>query len=164
MVRLMPVMVIRRRTRVAEPCLGEGGIDTSEILDQPIKLGQPAVDGDLLILLEGLRGEPRPPLGREEIAAVRQDQARVQHAVDAVLQARASLDDGRAAGHLSAQALRGFVRLPDLRQKAGGIQLGEHDGVNPVGLDLRVCDRPHLQGVGESVSEFPCGAGFIQPA
>ncbi len=67
----------------------------------------------------------------------------MQHAVDAVLQPRASLNDGCAGGYLSAQALGGFVRLPNLRQKAGSMQLCEHDGADLVGLDLRVCDRSH---------------------
>lgn len=150
MVRLMPVMVIRRRTRAStQPCLREGGIDTSEIRGQTVELSEPALDGDALILLERLHGEPRAPLGGEEIAAVRQDQVRVQHALNAVLQARAGLDDGRAAGHLSTEALRCFVRLPDLRQKAGGMQLCEHNGVDLIGLYLRVRDRSHLQRVGD---------------
>ena len=40
------------------------------------------------------------PLAEKRVAPVRQDQGRVQHAVDAVLQPRACLDHGRAAGHL----------------------------------------------------------------
>jgi hypothetical protein len=130
---------------IAQPCLGEARIDAREILGEAVELGEPAVDGDALIVLDRLDAKPGTPLGGEEVAPVRQDQVRVQDAVDAVLQPRARLDDRRAAGDLSAKTLRRVVRLPDLGQKTGGMQLRKHHGVDLVDLDLRVCDRPHLQ-------------------
>src|SRR5918993_785547 len=65
----MPVMVMRRRTRSSvSPALARSGIDPSEILGQAIELDEPSLDGDALILLGRLDGEPRAPLGREEVA------------------------------------------------------------------------------------------------
>ena len=71
----------------------------------------------------------------------------VQDRLDDVLQARSLPDDLIAPGHLPAKRLRRLVRNPDFRQKAACIELGEHAGVDRIGLDLRMSDDAHLHGV-----------------
>ena len=46
--------------------------------------------------------------------------------------------------HLPAKRLRWLVRNPDLRQKAAGVELSEHAGVDRIGLDVRMGDDAHL--------------------
>ena len=53
-------------------------------------------------------------------------------------------DDLVAPGHLPAKRLRRLIRYPDFRQKAACIELGEHAGVDRIGLDLRMSDDAHL--------------------
>ena len=43
-----------------------------------------------------------------------------------------------------AKLLRRLIRYPDFRQKSACIELGEHAGVDRIGLDLRVSDDAHL--------------------
>jgi hypothetical protein len=73
----------------------------------------------------------------------------VQDRLDDVLQPGALPHDLIAAGDLPAQRLGGLIRDPHLRQKAAGVELSEHAGIDRVGLDLRMGDDPHLAGVGD---------------
>ena len=73
----------------------------------------------------------------------------VQDRLDDVLQARSLPNDLVAPGHLPAKRLRRLIRYPNLRQKAACIELGEHPGVDCIGLDLRGSDDAHLLWVSD---------------
>jgi len=45
---------------------------------------------------------------------------------------------------LAAKRLGRLIRYPDFRQKTACIKLGEHAGIDRIGLDLRIGDDAHL--------------------
>ena len=73
----------------------------------------------------------------------------VQDRLDDVLQARSLPDDLVAPGHLPAKRLGRLIRYPDFRQKTACVKLGEHAGVDRIGLDLRMSDDAHLLWVSD---------------
>lgn len=73
----------------------------------------------------------------------------MQHRADLVLDLRTALDQPAAARHEPAQHPGALVTDPDPRDQIRGEQVGEHLGVDLVGLHPRVADRPDLLGVRE---------------
>ncbi len=71
----------------------------------------------------------------------------MQDRVDPVLEPRALAHDVRPASDLAPQRVGLVVGQPARGQKAGGQQLGQHLGVDLVGLYLRLGDRPGLRRV-----------------
>ncbi len=55
----------------------------------------------------------------------------------------------RTARDLTTQRVRRVIRKPHSRQVVGRQQLGEHDGVDLVGLDLRLGNRARLLRIGD---------------
>ena len=102
------------------------------------------------VLVGGQRlvGQPAAALDPEQVGGrAARDQVAVQDRLHLVLQPGALADDVRAAGDLAAQRLRVLVGHPHRRQVVRGQQLAEHRGVDLVGLDLRLGDRPGLHRV-----------------
>jgi hypothetical protein len=121
-----------------------------QVLAEPIKLTEMSLNGEALVLGQNLIGKPNPALGPAQIGVrAGRDEVRVQDRLDDVLQPRALAHDLITAGDLPAQSLSWLVSNPDLRQEAAGVKLGEHAGVDRVGLDLGMGDNPHLLGVGD---------------
>src|SRR5499427_1240816 len=78
------------------------------------------------------------------------DQMGVQDRLNDVLQPRALTYDLIAPRHLSTQRLCGSVGDPDLRQKAAGIELRQHAGVDLIGFDLRIRNEADLLRIGDN--------------
>jgi hypothetical protein len=102
--------------------------------------GRPALVGRQLLL-----GKPGPALAAEQVGRrAARHQVAVQDRRHLVLQPRALANDVGPAGHLAAQRMRLVVGQPHRRQVVGGQQLGQHLGVDLVGLDPVLGDRPRL--------------------
>jgi hypothetical protein len=71
----------------------------------------------------------------------------VQHGLGLVLDLRAALDDAATPGDQPPQHTRALVGHPHHGDQPGGQQLGQHAGVEAVGLDLRVADRAQPLGM-----------------
>ena len=107
-------------------------------------------DGLALVGWQRLLSQPALTLVAEQVGGrAARDQVAMQDRLDLVLQPRALTDDVRAPGDLAAQRVRRVVRKPHAWQVVRGQQLGEHRGVDLVGLDLRLGDRPSLLRVGD---------------
>src|ERR1700758_3810349 len=78
------------------------------------------------------------------------DQMGVQDRLNDVLQPRALPHDLVAARHLAAERLCRLVGDPDLRQKAAGIELGQYPGIDLIGLDLGMRNKPDLLRIGDN--------------
>jgi hypothetical protein len=72
----------------------------------------------------------------------------VQDGLHDVLEPHALPNQLLTAADLPPQCPGPLVRHPDLRQEATGVELGQHRGIDAIGLDLGVGDQPHLLGVG----------------
>ena len=91
----------------------------------------------------------RPLLAERVAGRVAALEVAMQHRGDLVLDLRAALDQPAAARHQPAQHPAALVADPHRRDQVGGQQVGEHLGVDLVGLHARVADRAHLLGVRE---------------
>src|SRR6516165_12718596 len=100
-----------------------------------------ALDGESLVLRQDLVEQPGASARSAQIGVrAGGDQMAMQDRLDDILQSRAPSDDLIAPGDLPTKRQRRLVRNPDLRQKAACVELGEHAGVDRIGLDLRVSD------------------------
>jgi hypothetical protein len=105
-------------------------------------------DGKAFVLRQDLVKKPCPSARPAQIGVrAGGDQVAMQDRLDDILQSRALSDNLVAPGDLPAKRLRRLIWNPDFRQKAAGIKLGEHAGVDRIGLDLRMSDDAHLHGV-----------------
>ena len=73
----------------------------------------------------------------------------VQDRLNDVLQPRALTHDLVAPCHLAPKRLRRLVGDPDLRQKAAGVELRQHAGVDLIGFDLRMRNEADLLRIGD---------------
>ena len=105
-----------------------------------------------------LGAQPGPTLVTEQIRGrAPWDKVAVQHRVHLVLQPSGLTHDMRPTQHLAAQRAGRGIRTPHRRQIVRGQQLSQNLGVDLVGLDLRLGDRPGLGRVGHH--HPPCSAG-----
>jgi len=73
----------------------------------------------------------------------------MQDRLNDVLQSCALPHDLIAASNLPPEGSRRFIRDPNFRKEAAGIELRQRAGVDRVRLDFGVRDQPHLDGVGD---------------
>src|SRR5215207_6481587 len=119
-------------------------------MTRPIELAKVPLDRKALILRHDLFGEPSPPSWSTQVLMrAGRDQMAVQDRLYDVLEPGALPHDLVAASDLPAQRLGWLVRDPNLRQKAAGVELREHTGVDRVGLDLGMSDDAYLLRVGD---------------
>ena len=144
----MPGTVISRFT--LSSARREIPLDDLQVLAQTIDLARVAFDRQPLVIGQHLRGEPGAARPAEQVGRrARRDQVCMQDRWDDVLEPRAPLHDLIAADHLTPQRLGCRVRNPHLRQEAASVELGQHAGINRVGLDLGVRNDAHLLRVGD---------------
>ena len=110
---------------------------------------QVAVDEHPALGIDLHRLQPLQALGLEEPLAVDLDQPHGQHAVDAVPHHRPLADQRAAAAGQLAEPAGGLVGLPDLRQEVATEKLGQHVGIDLIGLDLGLGDGLGGQGIGD---------------
>jgi hypothetical protein len=112
---------------------------------------QPQVRSDQQLPLRVERGQQigQPGLAfpaKQALGTV--DQPHGQRAVDPIPQRRALLHERRPAAGQFPHPLRGFVGMPDLRQKIAAQQLGQHVRVDLVGFDFELRDGFGGQRIG----------------
>jgi hypothetical protein len=121
-----------------------------QVLAKPVELAQVPLNLEPLVLWRDLLDEPGPALGSAEVGVgTGGDQVAVQDRVDDVLQPGSLPDDLVASGDQPAQRLSRLVWSSHLRQEPARVELRRHAGIDRVGLDLGMCDHPHLHGVGD---------------
>jgi len=125
------------------------GVDDPQLLPLEVELAQQRLDRLALITRKILLGQPGPALDPEQVRErAARDQVAMQDRLHLVLQPGALAHDMRPPGDLPAQRVRRFISDPHTRQIVGGQKLREDPGVDLVGLDLRLRDRPGLHRVG----------------
>ena len=136
----------------------ELGVDQPQLLAVEVQLAQQRPDGPALVGGQLLLGQPAPTLDPEHIGgrAARHEVA-MQDRLDLVLQPRALAHQMRAPGDLAPARLGVLVGDPHARQVVGGQQLREDLGIDLVGLDLGLGDRPRLLRVGHHNPRNPAG-------
>jgi hypothetical protein len=162
----------RQKTFQIGKLLFDPGQHAAVAVDEPTPLG---------IQLELL--QPSPAFLAKQIVVGGHDQPLRQHRVHAVLDGHAVADQAGPPAGPAAQLLRGCVGLPHARQKVAAQQLGQHVGIDLVGLDLGLGDgfglhwiadhdlghaRPqrldHRPGVGGRLQNDPVGRQQTQPS
>ena len=139
-----------------QPDAAQFGVDEPQLLAMEVELAQQRLGRLALIDGQRLLGQPRAALLAEQVGGrAARNEVAVQDRVDAVLQARALADDVGPTVDLASQRVGLVVGQPHARQVVGGQQLGEHLGVDLVGLDLRLGDRPGLRRVGDHHARHP---------
>jgi hypothetical protein len=133
---------------VSQGAFGECLIKRLQIGCPLVEIGQIPPHRDPLIAGKRQSFQPGPTGQAEQLALERRDQVGVQHRMQPVLDPGHLLDDLSSLRHQSPQRFGGLIRHPDLRQKATGMQLGQHRRIDLVSLDLGVRDRAHLQRIG----------------
>jgi hypothetical protein len=124
-------------------------VDDPQLLAVEVQLAQQRLHRVLLIGRQCLVGQPAAALDPEHVAErAARDQVAVQDRLNLILQSRALPDQLGAPGDLAAQRLGVLVGDPHRRQIVRGQKFGQHGGVDLVGLDLRLSDRPGLHRIG----------------
>ena len=132
--------------RRAERVLGDAAFEDRDLAVEEVDLAQAPVDRLALVGGQFKLGQPHAAAAPEGVAHRRAALERAhQHRVDLVLGARALAHQLRAARQTPAQRARLLVRQPAAAQQPGGEQSRERARVAPVGLDLRLGDRPQLR-------------------
>ena len=135
---------------IVQRALGDLPLKKLEILAEPIELSNVLLDGEPLVIRQGLTLQPIPAATVEQIGMrTERNQVSVEDRMHLVLDPRPMSHDLIAPRHQPAHPLGGGVRCPDLWQVARGVETGKRAGVDLVRLHMRVCDRLHLQGVGD---------------
>jgi len=143
--RHQPRDVLVRESRVCQVVL-----DDRQILAEPIKLAQMPLDSKALVLRQDLFAEPGPSFGAAQVrSGARRDQMCMQDRLDDVFQPRALPYNLIAAGDLPPKGLRRFIRDPNFRKEAAGVELRQHASVDRVRLDFGVRDHSHLYRIGD---------------
>ena len=120
---------------VAEHLLSDDRVDLGQLVAEEVQLAQAGVDRQALVEWQLLRGDPRAALLAERVAGrVASLQVAMQHRADLVLDLGAALDQPATARHQPAQHPHALVADPHRRDQVGGQQIGEHLGVDLVGL------------------------------
>jgi hypothetical protein len=130
--------------------LSEVSLDDPEIVAQAINLPDVPLDRQPLVVRKHLAGQPGSTLAPEHVGMrARRDEMGVKDRLDVALEPGSLLYDLGAPGNLPSQCLCRRIRPPDLGQEATGVELRENARVDGVGLDLGVCDQPHLLWIGD---------------
>ena len=146
-----PGTVSRRRTS-SSPCASAATRRSIWASSAPRKSSwrRPGVDRQALVGGQFLGGEPGASRASEEVAHRRASlEVAVQHRRNLILDLRATLDEPAAARDQAAQHAHAFIAAPDQRDEVRGEQVGEHAGVDLVGLHAGMADGLQLARVGE---------------
>ena len=130
---------------VAERILGDDPVDRPELVAEEVKLTQRRVERQALVERKLLSGQPCAALLAEQVRDRRSAfEIAVQHRRDLVLDLRPALDQPAAARDDATDRPRLLVADPHRRDQIGGQEIGQDLGIDLVGLDLRMADRPHM--------------------
>lgn len=136
--------------RAVERRLADRPVEDGEILAQGIEFAQVTPYRRLLVIGQSLPFQPSSADPAEQVGMrAWWHEVGVQHRVGLVLKPRSMADHLDAPRDEPRQPLGHCIRRPDLRQEPGRIEVGEHAGVDHVGLHVRMGDRLDLQRVGD---------------
>jgi hypothetical protein len=135
---------------VGQRVAGEFALHRTQVLAEAVVLAQVPRHRLCLIRRQGLRQQPGPALGTEQVGVrAGRHEMRVQDGLDDRLQPRALAHDLVASRNLSAQCEGPLTWHPDLRKEVAGVEPRQHGCVDRVGLDAGFRDQPHLARVGD---------------
>jgi len=134
--------------RVSDGLSGDDRVDLGQLGAEEVELPQARVDSQAFIDRQLLGGDPLASLLAERVAGwVAAFEVAVQGGRDLVLDLRAALDRPAPARHQPTQHANPVIADPHRWNQIRGQQIGQHLGVDLVGLDPGVTDRPHLLGM-----------------
>ena len=130
---------------------GDVGIQTGEILGEPVDLPHMATDRPPLVLGQFLFRKPVPAALVEQVGmgALRHE-VRLKDGMHLILDPRSMPHDLVATSDQPAQPLSPRIRRPDLRQEAACLKLRQDTGIDLVGLDPGMRDRLDLHRVSDN--------------
>ena len=136
--------------RIVQHTLRNLSVEEVEVLAKVVKLANVPLDRGALVIGQGLARQPRPPRAVEQIRVrALRNQMRMQDRMHLVLEPCPVAHHLVASRNQPAQPLGGCIRRPYLGQIASRVQACQCPRVDLVGLHMGMCDRLHLQRVGD---------------
>ena len=136
--------------RIVQHTLRNLAVEEVEVLAKAVKLADVPLDRGALVVGQGLARQPHPPRAVEQIRVrALRNQVRMQDRIHLVLEPRPVPHYLVASRHQPAQPLGGGIRCPDFGQIPRCVQACQCPRVDLAGLHMGMCDRLHLQRVGD---------------